>query len=278
MVFVVDDFASWLLGLLADAGRRRLIIWALGTDQERTLRRAAVDAIRRTATELSPTDAEQAADIEVVVDQVFGSPLPQAKLAMGETLLETIQAGIAGQLAPLGDTSLTGIGRSSAELLGVPITALAEMLTRSLLREVAIRGASGGSLAPLANQLSHDETHVLGRRIEDKVDRRVDEVLGVLARLENVMLASPAAVRTLPADLASFTGRRADLERLMRALPDPADGGGVVRIDAIDGMTGVGVAALSDDTGDGLAHVAGADDAHACHDDAPEVEFDCRYN
>jgi tetratricopeptide (TPR) repeat protein len=245
MVWAVDDFASWLLGLLADAGRRRLITWVLGTDQERALRSAAVTAVRRTAAELSPADAEQAAHIAMVVDQVFVSPLPQAQFGTDATLLEVVRNAIAAQIAPLGDADLTGLGRSSADLLGVSITTLAEMLTHNLLREVVIRGAVGGPLVWLANQLSHEQTQALGRQIEHKVDRRVDEVLEVLTRLERVTLVTPAAVHSLPSDLASFTGRQADLERLVHSLRSPAVTGGVVQIDAIDGMAGVGKTAFA---------------------------------
>ncbi len=35
MVFVADDLAGWLTGLVADAGRKKLTTLALGTDQER---------------------------------------------------------------------------------------------------------------------------------------------------------------------------------------------------------------------------------------------------
>jgi hypothetical protein len=35
MMFVADDLAAWLVGVLADAGRNRLIVWVRGTDQER---------------------------------------------------------------------------------------------------------------------------------------------------------------------------------------------------------------------------------------------------
>ena len=49
-----------------------------------------------------------------------------------------------------------------------------------------------------------------------------------------------AASRGLPADIASFTGRHAQLEAVKRSLPDRAVSGGVVRIDAIDGMAGIG--------------------------------------
>jgi tetratricopeptide (TPR) repeat protein/transcriptional regulator with XRE-family HTH domain len=46
-----------------------------------------------------------------------------------------------------------------------------------------------------------------------------------------------AATRTLPRDIASFTGRQVELQRLVGVA---ADAGGVVDIHAIDGMAGVG--------------------------------------
>ncbi len=54
-----------------------------------------------------------------------------------------------------------------------------------------------------------------------------------------------AVAHTLPADVASFTGRQAELKRLMRAPPGRKTAGGVVRIVAIDGMAGVGKTALA---------------------------------
>jgi tetratricopeptide (TPR) repeat protein/transcriptional regulator with XRE-family HTH domain len=49
-----------------------------------------------------------------------------------------------------------------------------------------------------------------------------------------------AATRSLPRDIASFTGRQAELSRLLGALAAAAAGGGVVGIHAIDGMAGIG--------------------------------------
>lgn len=49
-----------------------------------------------------------------------------------------------------------------------------------------------------------------------------------------------AATRALPRDVASFTGRQADLARLLGATGDLAVNGGVVGIHAIDGMAGIG--------------------------------------
>jgi tetratricopeptide (TPR) repeat protein/transcriptional regulator with XRE-family HTH domain len=52
--------------------------------------------------------------------------------------------------------------------------------------------------------------------------------------------SAAAATRTLPRDIGSFTGREADLARLLETLADTADGGGTVAIHAIDGMAGIG--------------------------------------
>src|SRR5215813_9713426 len=49
-----------------------------------------------------------------------------------------------------------------------------------------------------------------------------------------------AATRALPRDISSFTGRQAELGRLLGRVDALAAGGGVVGIHAIDGMAGVG--------------------------------------
>ena len=54
-----------------------------------------------------------------------------------------------------------------------------------------------------------------------------------------------AATRTLPRDIASFTGREAELARLVDAANRPASGGGVIGIHAIGGMAGIGKTTLA---------------------------------
>jgi tetratricopeptide (TPR) repeat protein/transcriptional regulator with XRE-family HTH domain len=66
---------------------------------------------------------------------------------------------------------------------------------------------------------------------EDVVAARQGTALGAFAA---------AATRGLPRDVASFTGRRAELDRLAEGLDSLAAGGGVVGICAIGGMAGVG--------------------------------------
>jgi len=246
VVFVADDLAAWLIGLLADAGRRRLTELVLGSEQERALRRAATAAVELTAEELHPEGGELAEELTTRLGQVFKLVLYAPMKGQG-TLLETLQAGVAGQLAVLGDPGLTGTGKSSAEVMRVPVTVLADKLTSHLVREIVIRGARGGPLAPLANQLDHDVTHIYSQRVEGKIDRLADGILEALAGLERGLTVAerPTAAHTLPADVASFTGRHAELDQFMQALPGRASAGGMVCIGAIDGMPGVGKTAFA---------------------------------
>jgi len=56
---------------------------------------------------------------------------------------------------------------------------------------------------------------------------------------------SAAAMRTLPRDIASFTGRQQELQELVSAAAGAAESGGVVGIHAIGGMAGVGKTAFA---------------------------------
>src|SRR5262249_3653306 len=57
--------------------------------------------------------------------------------------------------------------------------------------------------------------------------------------------AVAAAMRTLPRDVGTFTGREKELERLFTAAADTARVGRTVGISAIDGMAGVGKTAFA---------------------------------
>ena len=100
MVYGADDLGAWLVAALADAGRKRLATFVLGTDQERALRQAAAAAISLTADELFPDDYEQAGQLAMVISQVFSEPVPATLRAGSETVLEALEAGITGQLCP----------------------------------------------------------------------------------------------------------------------------------------------------------------------------------
>jgi tetratricopeptide (TPR) repeat protein len=249
MVFVADDLGAWLVGLVADAGRKRLTAVVLGSEQERALRRAATTAVRLTAQELCPEDDEQAEQLTMVVSEVFSAPVMDPATARQATLLVTLQAGIAWQLAPLDDPSLTGIGRSSLALLDVSAAVLAKKLTGHLVREIIVRGARGGPLVPLAAQLNHDVSYQQGQRIEEIVGRLDNEVRKAMARLEAPRaVAVPAGPAQLPPSLSGFTGRDADLARLTGLL-DPAGTAGAIPVLVVAGLAGVGKTTLAVEAG-----------------------------
>jgi hypothetical protein len=203
MTFIADALGGWLVGQVAAAGRKRLGDWLLGTEQERALQQAATAAIQATARLFRPepvvVDDPQGADhLARVIDQVFEKPpTPAESLAGQPTLLEGLQAGVVSRLAALGDVYLTGTGESSAQVLGISVPMLAEQLTGQLLRELVARGASGGPLASLSNQLNHDLTHLQGREHSESLARLVMELQTALTALHQLEQQDhPALART----------------------------------------------------------------------------------
>ena len=182
VVFVADALGTWLVEQLADAGRKKLTELILGSEQERALRRAADAAVWATAEEMSPSGGEPAGQVAMVISEVFRDPVPGATLAGPVMLLESLQAGIAGQLTVLDDAGLTGTGQSSADVLGVPGTVLADRLTAHLVREIIVRGSGGGPLTPLADQLNHELTRLQGQRIEGMLAQLAVEIRDALTR------------------------------------------------------------------------------------------------
>ena len=137
----------------------------------------------------------------MVVSQVFSEPVPDTSLSGQATLLEALHAGVAGQLAVLGDPHMTGTGKSSAEVLGVPVTALAETLTSHLVQEIVASGAQGGPLTPLAAQFNHDVSHLQGQRLEAMFARLGDKVVEALAQ------APPVTTRSVTREPAAAQGK-----------------------------------------------------------------------
>ena len=188
----------------------------------------------------------------LVISQVFSKSATSAPLAGQATVLEALQTGIAGQLAVLDDASLTGTGQSSADVLGVPGTVMAQKLTVHLLREIVARASRGGPLEPLANQLNHDRNYLQGLQVKNQVDRLDDKLVEVLARLDTIhaLTAAPVALEQLPAASAGFTGRDNELAMLANLL-GPASTPGAVLVSAVAGLAGVGKTTLAVQAGHG---------------------------
>ena len=134
---------------LADAGYRKLITRVRGSDLDVALREAAEAAAGAVAEEISLTGQKSAEQVVGQINAAFGRgkralvPLPPGQL----TMLEALQAGIAGQLSAL------DAGQPGADL-GMPVSVVADGLTGHLLREIMVRGARGGPLTALAGQLN----------------------------------------------------------------------------------------------------------------------------
>lgn len=180
--FVADDLGAWLIGLLADACRKKLTTWVLGTEQERALRQAATAAVSLTVRDLDLEGGPEAEELAAVICQVFSVPALAESTRAHATLLEALETGVARQVAALGDASLTGAERSPAEIMGLQVAMVADSLTGHLVREIVVRGSGGGPLMPLAGQFNHDVTHIQGQRLETKVSQLADEVREVLTR------------------------------------------------------------------------------------------------
>ena len=171
MVVVVDDLVTWLIGRLADAGYKKLTTWLRGSDQQRALKKAVTSAVQATVREIGPSGGEEADRAAEQINKAFRRrepvPLPPGQA----TLLEALQAGIAGQLSAVDDA-----GQPAAGLLGVPVSEVAAKLTGHLVRQIQIRGSQPGPLTPLADQLNHDLTQLRGQRLE-----------GMLAQVLNLL-------------------------------------------------------------------------------------------
>jgi len=246
VAFVADDLGAWLVGVLADAGRRKLVAFVLGDEQVRALHQACRAALAATAAELRPGDAAAADEVAMVVGEVFKTPAPQPAGEHG-TLLEDLRAGIAAQLAVLGDPDITTEpGWSSADALGVSAALVAEKLASRLVREITGRGVGGGPLEPLANQLGHDRSFLLGLRVEGKIDHMLAAMLAVLDEArpdtwgqERAAGAGPVVVGDVPQQPPGFVPRTELLAELDAAGP------GVSVVSAVTGMRGVGKTQLA---------------------------------
>ena len=173
--------------------------------------------------------------------EVFREPTPDAAVAQQATLLEALQAGIADKLVVLDNPDITGTGQSSAELLGVPGGVLAEILAGYLVREIMVRGSRGGPLAPLADQLNHDVTHLQGQRLEGMLAELVGQVMA-LGRAGGDTAAPGKPVR-LPPRLVFMAGRDellAEVGARLTAGDDPGP-----RLVALCGLGGAGKTSLA---------------------------------
>jgi tetratricopeptide (TPR) repeat protein len=248
VVWAADDLGAWLVAVLAETGKRKLATLVLGDEVERALGQAGTAAVQSMAGDLCPGDAVRATDVVRVISQVLASPVPIS--ASRATVLETLQSGIAEQLAVLDDQEVTGTGQSSAEVLGIPVGELSQRLAARLVSEVMSRAARGGPLAPLAAQLNADMTRLQNQKTHEELRQLSVEVMEAMARASQppASAMAPLALSQLPPSVKGFTGRDADLG-VLAGLLDPEGPGGPVVVSAVAGLAGVGKTTLAIEAG-----------------------------
>ncbi|MQY13490.1 Regulatory protein AfsR [Streptomyces sp. RB5] len=125
-------------------------------------------------------------------------------------------------------------------------------LLRGLRREAGLTQEELAEAAGLSVRALRDVERGVVATPQKETVRRLADALGLVgpvrdgfeaaARGRAVAGGVASATRTLPRDIASFTGRQGELEQLVEAA---AGAGGVIDIHAIDGMAGVGKTALA---------------------------------
>jgi hypothetical protein len=215
MTFIAEAFGAWVIQEFGNAARKRAAAWLRGSDQERALRAASQEAIGRAAADLTPGTSETDVDgLGRALDQVFRIPALRSELSTQNTFLESLDAGLRDQLAALDDAELTGVGSSYSDIVGISTDQAATALTGQLLRCIRVRGAAGGPLAALADQLNHDISHLQER-----------QNTGLLQEIVNHLrdTAPPAPARTFVSLAADIIGQEIGVHRPIHgSFSDPA--------------------------------------------------------
>ncbi|GGS42431.1 AfsR/SARP family transcriptional regulator [Actinokineospora fastidiosa] len=165
----------------------------------------------------------------------------------GPALADVAVPALAAQVAGLTEQRLVAM----EECVELELALGAPGLVRELTALVAEHPLRERFAAQLMTAHLRDGAHAEALTVYETVRRALAEELGIdpgprLRGLHARILADdrPAPVPArcdLPADATHFTGREAELRRLL----DAAGGGGAVAISAIDGMAGVGKTALA---------------------------------
>lgn len=240
---VTTAVVGWATGQAGTMGLRGLNRFILGGKQQNALRAVVGEAISST--------------VEVVVDEGDRNVVREALLRESPDPADVrikdildLREAVLGQVGP------------RLEVLAeqgyvVYADRLAEVLAKRIGAGIQADAARGGALTPRAELLRHERVAAAGEEAAEQL-RLVNRTLGralagllpgpdpVGSQVGAFTVSAPAAVaRAFPRETRSFTGREADLERLLRALADAAGRGGVVGIHAIDGMAGVGKTAFA---------------------------------
>ena len=207
------DLVAALVAWLVEVSGNSVIGSLLGS-RERALRKAIDVAIKAVADQVNP---ESRRALERGLYECFSSP-PRLPLDVSVSVGEGLRAAIRAQLSLLSQWVNNDTDVAFYRDVGLEPEWLTMRFTDAVIE--AIRHVvAAGSLPALAAELTSADIAVRLNALDLKVSTQ--------------SVSTPAAVtRTLPHDIATFTGRTSDLAALMRALAHGP--GGVIGIYAVE--------------------------------------------
>ena len=240
-VDLVGAVVGYLVQLLGDAG----ITLVRSSRDKRSLRKAVQQAAEAVVDRADPESREL---LRSGLRQCFASGL-RVSFDGAVPIGDALRVAIADQVDQLAHCVNINTGKPFYD--NIPIspdwvrTEVTDALIAALRRHAAREG-----LSELVRGL--DSSDILAR-----LDTLSVQMVQVTARLGDVGaldLRLPAAAGRLPSDIGSFTGRHKELQRVVRALTERATFGGLVQIDTINGMAGVGKTAFAIHAAHHIAH------------------------
>lgn len=218
---LVGAVVAWLVGVCGDAG---IDLLRRGSADRHILTKAVEQAIETVVAQVNVGSQEA---LHLGLEQCFSSR-QRISVEWSSSVGDGLRAAITNQMTQWVNSDT---GRSLFQVVSFDAGWVTEQMTQALIAALRHYQASRG-LTELLHGL--DTADILASL--DAIGARV----GVWTAAGPV-----ATTHSLPADVVSFTGREAELDITIGKLPGRAGTPGVVRIDAVDGMAGVGKTAFA---------------------------------
>jgi tetratricopeptide (TPR) repeat protein len=224
MIPLTDAILGWVVEMAGDLG----IALIRTARDERRLRRHIEAELARVVAGVDPAvraNAERALIMSV------RAPV-RLRPAAGIPLSQALHDVVVSQLLVLDQWVDEGSGLAFAQATGIEPDELADRVADAVLSALRNYVAASG-VRELVHGLDVAE-------VTTKLDAISFQIAGLTVN------ARAAATFTLPRDIATFTGRRDQLERLLEVGSAAVQAGGrAIDIHAIDGMAGIGKTALA---------------------------------
>ncbi|MDQ0941143.1 tetratricopeptide repeat protein [Streptomyces sp. V1I1] len=220
---IVSAVVGWLVTLCNDSG----VELVRNRRDDRSLRKTIG---RSVGTVIAQSDPAVRSTLEHGLVRSFSSP-PKLRLDGSVSVRDALQESVADQIADFGEWVSDTTGLPFQDVVEIEPDRFTERVCEAVVSGLR-QYAAASELTELVHAL--DTAEIIGRL----------EALGL--RIDGLSLPTRAAATfSLPRDIPSFTGRHAELERVLEAMnvTGPAMQG--VDIHAIDGMAGVGKSAMA---------------------------------